>query len=270
LCGVDPLTPARVAWKVRINMSSKNRAHWNSTSDAYQAAHGATLTEKALAWGVWRIPESKLNVLGRVDGRRVLELGCGAAQWTLALLQVGARAVGVDVSEQQLTHARALARTVAVSVPLVQGTAEQLPFTSATFDVVFCDHGATVFAPPETTVAEASRVLKPGGVFAFCMSTPLRDVCVDQSTGEVSSRLASAYFGLSAIDDGDSVNYQLPYGEWIRLFRRHGLLVEDLLELQPPADAVTTYSDFVSQTWARKWPAEHIWKLRKAGERVSA
>lgn len=247
-----------------MSSSTKNRAYWDSTSDAYQAAHGATLGEKALAWGVWRIPESELGVLGRVEGRKVLELGCGAAQWTLALVRVGAGAVGIDLSEKQLAHARALSRRVAVDVPLVQGSAEHLPFKSESFDVVFCDHGATVFAPPEKTVAEASRVLKADGLFAFCMSTPLRDVCVDQATGEVSSQLATNYFGLSAFDDGQSVNYQLPYGAWIRLFRQHAFVVEDLIELRAPGEAITTYGDFVSQVWARKWPAEHIWKLRKA------
>ena len=241
----------------------KNREFWNSTSDAYQARHGAALTERAMAWGVWRVLESELGVLGPVEGRAVLELGCGAAQWTLALLRVGARAVGLDLSEEQLAHARNLSQCVDTCAPLVQGNAAQLPFRDAVFDVVFCDHGAMVFAPPESSVAEASRVLKPAGLFAFCMSTPVRDICVDPDRGEVTSTLVANYFELSALDDGQTVEYQLPYGEWIRLFRRHGLAVEDLVEIQAPADCKTTYADFVPAGWARKWPAEHVWKLRK-------
>lgn len=108
-----------------------------------------------MAWGVWRIPESELCVLGQLEGRDVLELGCGAAQWTLALVHKGARAVGLDLSEQQLAHARALSKSAATSIPVVQGNAERLPFLAEAFDIVFCDHGATVFAPPEATVSEA-------------------------------------------------------------------------------------------------------------------
>jgi ubiquinone/menaquinone biosynthesis C-methylase UbiE len=130
-----------------MSSNSKNRAFWNSTSPAYQAAHGAILNETAMAWGVWRIPESDLAVLGHVQGRRILELGCGAAQWTLALRQSGARAVGVDFSEEQLAHARSLSCSISSAIPLIQGDAEKLPFRSGAFDVVFCDHGATVFAP---------------------------------------------------------------------------------------------------------------------------
>ena len=34
-------------------------------------------------------------------------------------------------------------------------------------------------------------------------------------------------------------------------------------ELRPEPDAETSYSDFVSREWARRWPAEHLWKLSK-------
>jgi SAM-dependent methyltransferase len=246
-----------------MSSSVKNRRFWDSASDAYQATHGPTLREKALAWGVWRIPESQLRVLGDIEGRDVLELGCGAAQWTLALLEQRARAVGVDLSGQQLRHARSLAASQGGTIPLVQGDAERLPFKTRSFDIVFCDHGAIVFASPGQVVEEASRVLRPGGLVALCMSTPIRDMCVDRDDGQVTPRLIADYFALSTFDDGESVEYQLPYGAWIRLFRSHGLVVEDLIELQAPPDATTTYSDFVSAPWAQRWPAEHIWKLRK-------
>jgi SAM-dependent methyltransferase len=242
-----------------MSSSAKNRAFWNGISGSYQAAHGAALGHAPMAWGVWRMPESELGVLGQVEGRHVLELGCGAAQWTIALADVGAWAVGVDLSDRQLHRARALSPTI----PLVHGSAERLPFRSELFDVVFCDHGAMVFAPPQATVPEASRVLKRNGLFAFCMSSPIRDICYDPASNTVASKLTSNYFSLSAFDDGASIEYQMPYGEWIRLFRRHELDVEDLIELRPADDATTTFADFVPVTWARQWPAEHIWKLRK-------
>src|SRR5688572_13457205 len=109
-------------------MTSKNRISWNRDSDAYQNAHGRALSEKALAWGVWRIPEADLGVLGDVKGRDVLELGCGGAQWTLALLGSGARAFGIDLSERQLDHGRSTCKELGVAPPLIHGDAESLPF----------------------------------------------------------------------------------------------------------------------------------------------
>ena len=73
-----------------------------------------------------------------------------------------------------------------------------------------------------------------------------------------------SYFGLGRLDLGDgTIDFQLPHSEWFRLFREHGFSVEDFVELRPPEDATTTYDDFVPHDWARRWPAEQIWKARK-------
>ena len=99
-----------------MSAEARNRAFWNGISVSYQATHGAALDHHPMARGVWRIPESRLAVLGAVEGLRVLELGCGAAQWTIALAGVGARSVGVDVSDRQLRRARALSPTAEASL----------------------------------------------------------------------------------------------------------------------------------------------------------
>jgi hypothetical protein len=78
--------------------------------------------------------------------------------------------------------------------------------------------------------------------------------------------LRRAYFemGRTMYPDpaGPTVEWQLPYGAWIRLFRENGLTVEDLIELRPGPDAKTTY-DYAPLDWARDYPGEHIWKVRK-------
>lgn len=245
--------------------TKRNRRAWNGRSDAYQAMHDPQLSGNPLAWGVWGIPEAQLAVLGDVEGRDVLEFGCGAAQWCIALAQRGARPVGMDLSDRQLAHARRLMTEAGAPFPLVHATAERAPFADASFDVVFCDHGAMTFARPERTVAEASRLVRPGGIVAFNMCSPLHDICWDPVSDKIASRLIENYFTLDEIEDDEAVCYQLPHGAWIRLFRRHGLVVEDLIELRPPDGAQTTYEDFVSLDWARQWPAENIWKLSKKG-----
>lgn len=241
--------------------SPTNRLWWNRESGDYQDRHGETLARSPTAWGTWRAAETELRVLGEIKNRDVLEFGCGAAQWSIALAREGARVVGLDLSDTQLAHARRLSAEAGIRVALVQASAERTPFANASFDVVFCDHGAMSFARPECTVAEASRLLRPGGLLAFCMSTPLRDICWDEAAEAVVPRLHQAYFDLGRIDEEGSVQFQLPFGDWIRLFRRHSLRVEDLIEIRPPADAQTTYEDYVPLDWARSWPSDHIWKL---------
>ena len=89
----------------------RNRAFWDADADDYQSAHGDVLARHPKAWGVWRIPEDELGVLGDAAGLDVLEYGCGAAQWSIALADDGARAVGLDQSTGQLRHAAAANQT---------------------------------------------------------------------------------------------------------------------------------------------------------------
>jgi SAM-dependent methyltransferase len=194
----------------------------------------------------------------------VLELGCGAARWSIELARRGARPIGFDLSERQLGQARrVLAAEPDVILPLVLGNSERLPFRDQSFDVVFCDHGAMTFSDPEVTVPEAARVLRAEGIFAFSMSSPLRDLCYDPSADTFSNHLVSDYAQLRRLEWEDEVDFQLPYGDWIRLFHENRLCVEALIEIRAPEGADTTYQDYVPYEWARRWPAENIWKARK-------
>jgi SAM-dependent methyltransferase len=242
----------------------RNRQSWNETADSYQADHGSFLEERGgLAWGVWQIPESELNVLGDVRGKDMLELGCGAAQWSIALARAGARPVGLDLSDRQLEHARTAMARAGLSFPLVHASAEHVPLPDASFDIVFCDYGATTFADPYRTVPEAARLLRPGGLFAFSHSSPILSITWAADAERAGDRFVADYFGMRQFEYEDSIDFNLPYGEWIALFHKSGFELEDLIETRPPADAVSTYRDEVQRDWSRRWPAECLWRMRR-------
>lgn len=157
---------------------ARNRDSWNADSATYQQDHGAQLAVSGgAAWGVWQFPESELRILGDVEGKDVLEYGCGAAQWSIALAKLGARPVGLDISERQLEHARRLMADAGVDFPLIHASATDVPLPDASFDIVFCDHGATSFGDPYRTVPEAARLLRRDGLFAFSHGSPILDLC---------------------------------------------------------------------------------------------
>ncbi|HZR41910.1 MAG TPA: class I SAM-dependent methyltransferase, partial [Ktedonobacteraceae bacterium] len=115
----------------------KNRAMWEASSDEYQQRHDAALSgEHAMAWGLWRIPEAQLHILGEVTGKDILEFGCGAARWSIALAEHGARPVGLDISPRQLQHARSFMQEAGVDFQLIEASAEDVPLLDASFDII--------------------------------------------------------------------------------------------------------------------------------------
>ena len=211
-----------------------NREFWDADADDYQAVHGGDLSARALAWGAWRIPEAELGVLGDVGGLDVLELGCGAGQWSVALAARTACSVGLDQSIGQLKHAVANRDAARVVVPLVAASGEAVPLRQASFDVVFCDHGAMSFCDPGVTVPEMARLLRPGGLLAFAQTSPLLYLTWDERRERRDTKLHRSYFGLGRLELGDgTIDFQIPHGEWFRLFRESGFSVEDFIELRP-------------------------------------
>src|SRR5579862_2322556 len=111
-----------------------NRAMWQRQSVAYDRRFRRVLGGlHAEAWGLWRVPERSLRLLPEVRDQPTLELGCGGARWSIALARRGARAVGLDLSSAQLGHARREVARAGVAVPLVQGSAERMPFAAGSF-----------------------------------------------------------------------------------------------------------------------------------------
>jgi len=217
-----------------------------------------------MAWGLWRIPERKLRLLGPTRGRRILELGCGAARWSYALRAGGADVVALDFSAERLEQARRLRPARAKPLPMVRADAERLPFADESFDIVFSDWGAMTFCDPSKTVPEVSRVLRNDGVFAFSNSSPFRSVAQNRRRGPPTRRLIYPYFGLGRLDYPGEVNFQRTYADWVRLFTDSLLRIERLVEHRPGPGETSTYLTAAGEPeWARRWPLESIWGLRK-------
>lgn len=249
------------------NYEHQNREFWDADAADYQAAHAPDLDGAPEAWGAWRIPEAEVRALGdlsTLNALDVLEYGCGAAQWSVALAARGAGVVGLDLSQAQLTFAQQRARDHGVTVPLVCASGESPPLRSGSFDLVFCDHGALSFCDPAVAIPECARLLREGGRLVFCHTTPLLYLTWDRDRHRQTRRLQTRWRNRWQFDSGEgTVDFVWSHGEWIRAFTAHGFTVDDLIELVPPPSATTTYTDFVPARWAQRWPAEQIWCLTR-------
>jgi len=250
--------PDDVIESIRGNVAQwthNNREHTDAAAvDAWNSEH--------ITWGTFRVSDESLgSPLGDVADKDVVELGCGTAYFSAWLARRGARVVGVDPTPAQLETARRAQRETGVEFPLIEGVGEQVPLPDASFDIVLSEYGASLWADPQRWIPEAARLLRPGGRLAFLTNSMLLQLC-SADVGNVSQCLERPQFGMFKTSwPGESgTEYHLAHGDWIRLLRRHGFDLEDLIEVQIPRDAKAhEYYDFVSAEWARRWPAEEIW-----------
>ena len=242
---------------------AQNRAVWSSRALDYIAPGRRDWARNEPAWGIWSIPESTLGVLPDVQGTDVVELGCGTAYVSAWLARAGARPFALDPTKAQLATASDLQREFGLRFPLLLATAEAVPLADERFDLAISEYGACLWADPSRWIPEAARLLRPGGRLIFLTTSALMTLCMPDA-GAASERLQRGAFGLYRLTWSDSpgVEFHLPHGDWIRLLRANGFDLEDLIEVQPPADAASRYAH-VSLEWARRWPCEEIWKARK-------
>ena len=245
-----------------------NRAVW--TQENKQFTDGAALRawqQEEIHWGVFGVPEREVEALGEVAGLDVVELGCGTAYLSAWLARRGARPVGVDVTPAQLETARRCQRELGLEFPLIEANAEEVPLPDASFDLAVSEFGASLWCDPYRWIPEAARLLRVDGSLVFLHPTPLVTISYPD-VGDPSTEFQRPYFGLHRIEWGpeDGVEFQLTYGEWIRVLRDSGFEIERLIELQPPPDAKRhPHYDDHDPEWSRKWPSEEIWVARKRG-----
>ncbi len=244
-----------------------NVAGWTKANAEYTDASATDAwAEDEITWGVFSVRESELGVLGDVQGVDVVELGCGTAYFSAWLARRGARPVGVDPTPAQLATARRMQAETGIGFPLVEAPAEDVPLPDSSFDLALSEYGASLWAVPERWLAEASRLLRPGGRLVFLTNSVLVVLC-SPDAGVAEERLLRPQFeGLYRMQwpGEEGVEYHLTHGQWIELLRGNGFEVEGLHELQAPEEQAThTYYDYVTVEWAQKWPCEDLWVARK-------
>ena len=152
-----------------------------------------------------------------------------------------------------------------LGLELIEANAEDVPLPDATFDVVVSEYGASIWCDPALWIAEAARLLRPGGELFFLRGSTLRILCAPDE-GKTTERLARPQRGLYKLvweDDDPGVEFQPGMAEMLAILRTNGFELLDFRELFAPDDATDhEFYDDPPATWAKQWPAEEIWRLR--------
>jgi SAM-dependent methyltransferase len=232
---------------VRRNVSTSenrraSRRWWDRDADDYQAEHGPFLGEIDFVWCPEGLREADARLLGEVTGRRVLELGCGAASAARWLVTQGAEVVALDLSAGMLRHAQHAAERTGVRPALVQADALTLPLRDEAFDVACTAFGAIPFVDDSAlAMREVFRVLKPGGRWVFSVTHPMRWIFLDEP-GEEGLLAVNSYFDRNPYVEQDErgvatyVEHHRTLGDRIRELVAAGFVLTDLVEPEWPAD----------------------------------
>jgi SAM-dependent methyltransferase len=243
-----------------------NRTWWDGEAPAYQAEHAPFLAglrvssdstgpvhparlPARLVWCPEGLDEEDARLLGppgAVAGRRVLEVGAGAAQGSRWVAAQGGLPVALDLSAAMLAM-RGEDDGVRAAVPAVQADACRVPLADESVDLAFSAFGALPFvADAGAVLTEVARVLRPGGRFAASVTHPFRWALPDDP-GWDGLRVSLPYFDRRPYVERDAdgalryAEYHRTVGDWVRLVRDAGLLLVDLVEPEWPEDLDLTW-----------------------------
>ncbi|MHB1488122.1 MAG: class I SAM-dependent methyltransferase [Acidimicrobiales bacterium] len=245
-------------------MPANNVAAWDQYSSAYQASSG--ISTDTVHYGPGIGTEDDFRLLGDLKSKRVLELGCGGGQCSIAFAKQGAVAIGVDFSAEQLAFARKLVDKEAVRVELRHGDVADLAFLQAdTIDVAFSSNTLGFVEDLGRVFRQVHRVLKVGGALVFSIRHPAY-VLIDDSTGDQALTVRRSYFDPAPINyerDGIAfTEYRHSFSDLYMHLARASYRVDAVLEPEPMANAN------LSPEWreAFRWvPPTLIVRARKEG-----
>ena len=145
--------------------NTEQSEYWNDDAGAKWVELNSFLDDQLRPLGL-----DAMQPLGPIDGKNVLDVGCGCGDTTLELgRRVGpsGSVVGIDLSAPMLTHARQIAAQQGLSqISFLRADAQTQTFDIA-FDVVFSRFGVMFFADPTAAFANLRSATKHGATLAF-------------------------------------------------------------------------------------------------------
>ncbi|RLM63938.1 class I SAM-dependent methyltransferase [Halorubrum sp. Atlit-8R] len=228
----------------------ENRRLWNEWSDAFQALWNAETDTYPPPVPTPFDPDGHAatgpEFPPSAEGEAVVELGCGGGQGSVGTALAGAeRVVGVDISEDQLRHARRLRDHYGADARFVQGDVTRAPLASDAFDLAFSEAAFQLVADVEAAVREARRVLRPGGTFYLAVMHPFREL-IDPDDGAPRRGYHAPPRREIEIDesyDADLVAFDRTVSDLHRALTDAGFVVERLVEPEPEGGETTSEGD---------------------------
>jgi SAM-dependent methyltransferase len=233
----------------REEILSINQKGWDKVASMFQ---GGTALPK---YGPLAATENELNLIPDLNGKRVLELGCGSGH-TLSYLWENKNASelwGLDLSEEQIRFARELLTEKKIPAKLLLASMDENPSIPENyFDVVVSIYSLGWSPDLVRTLSLVYSYLKPGGVFIFSWEHPVYH-CLDYN-----ANLDKFVFERSYLKEGSEhhptwkgveiVIHPRKLSTYLNAIIQSGLVLEQLVESEPNI-TIAREQDFPPEQW---------------------
>lgn len=214
-----------------------NRDSWNRQAERYQKS--VKFSFDFVDYGSMDMETEKdFNLIGDVKGKKVLDLGCGGGNNSIALAKQGAIVTGVDISEGQIKAAIANAKREGVDVNFIVSSMEDFVANEAEYDVVISMAALGYIENIELVFKKVSNALKDRGIFVC--NPPHRMIgCITSKYLFNDPEETHSYFYTGPLkwkweddDDFDFYTYDRPVSEYLNILIDNDFYIKRVLELQ--------------------------------------
>ncbi len=238
-------------------MSEKEiKKWWEETSENYQEK--SQIGTKSAHYGPYAPDENKLKLLGNVKNKKILELGCGGGQCSIAFAKQGAKVTGIDISEEQLKFAKYLAKKNKVKVNFLQGSFQNLSKIKLNSQDVVFSAFAFQYSPDLNNVfIQVYRVLKKKGLFVFSLDHPFYSTINTKNFKVEHSYFKTGRYEEVETWDGKKhkfVAYKRKVSDLFNTLIKTGFNVEEIIE---PFDSKTEKA-WKKDFWKKVYPSRLV------------
>lgn len=146
-------------------------AAWSRFTTA--APDGASLPTDVITYGPGLPTETELRLLGSLEGKRVLDLGCGAGHAAVAFARAGAKVIAVDAAAEQVEATRRAADEAGVRIEVQRASPAELAFVRADgIDVAYSAYSLAETSDLDRVFRQVHRVLRPEAPLVFSLPHP--------------------------------------------------------------------------------------------------
>ena len=226
-----------------MDINEINKNSWNKQAARYQG--DADFLFNNVDYGDTDLPTEKdLNLIGNVNGKKVLEIGCGGANCGISLAKQGAIVTCSDISKEQISFAEKNAKKENVDIKFIVSPMENIVYINE-FDVIISMAALMYVKDIDKVFSNVSKSLKNNGLFVFSLNDPTfysvaaKYLWKDPEIQQSYFYSGSEKWKWNENDNFEFISYRRPIYEYINCLVENGLYIEKFFQLKPEKELIT-------------------------------